>query len=177
MLVNVPRLDALLERHADALGRDFLAYRNHSYRVANFHYLLDAEGAIDLDKLAVAAAYHDLGIWTAQTFDYLEPSTALATAYLAEIGKSEWTVEVAAMIGNHHKLTRCRPPLPASAETFRRADWVDVSRGRLRFGLERCAVVDVLALFPNAGFHRVLARLTLQHLLRHPLRPLPMFRW
>lgn len=177
MLVNVPRLDALLERHADALGADFPAYRNHSYRVANFHHLLAADTPIDLDLLAVAAAYHDLGIWTARTFDYLQPSIALATAYLAEIGRSEWSGEVAAMIDNHHKLTRCRPPLPPSAETFRRADWVDVSRGRLRFGLARCAVRDVLALFPNAGFHRTLARLSGQRLLRHPWRPLPMLRW
>ena len=175
MLVNVPRLDALLERHADALGPDFAAYRNHTYRVANFHLLLDAGG--DLDKLAIAAAYHDLGIWTAGTFDYLAPSVALATAYLAEIGRDEWAGEVAAMIDNHHKFTRCRGNVPASAETFRRADWIDVSRGRLRFGLARCEVVDVLALFPNAGFHRLLARLSLRRLVRHPLRPLPMFRW
>lgn len=175
MLVNVPRLDALLDRHADALGADFAAYRNHTYRVANFHFLLDAAG--DLDKLAIAAAYHDLGIWTARTFDYLAPSIALATAYLDEIGKAEWGSEVAAMIDNHHKVTRCRAGVPASAETFRRADWIDVSLGRLRFGLARCAVVDVLRLFPNAGFHRRLARLSLQRLVRHPLRPLPMFRW
>ena len=175
MLVNVPRLDALLERHADALGADYAAYRNHSYRVANFHFLLDADG--DLDKLAIAAAYHDLGIWTAGTFDYLAPSIALATAYLDEIGKAEWGGEVAAMIDNHHKLTRCHADVPASAETFRRADWIDVSLGHLRFGLARCAVVDVLRLFPNAGFHRLLARLSLRRLVRHPLRPLPMFRW
>lgn len=176
MLVNVPRLDALLERHADALGADFVAYRNHTYRVANFYCLLDADDATDLDKLAVAAACHDLGIWTAHTLDYLAPSVALATAYLAEIGKTEWGVEVAAMVDNHHKLTRCGGDVPPSAETFRRADWIDVSRGRLRFGLARCAVVDVLALFPNAGFHRLLARLSLRRLARHPLRPLPMFR-
>lgn len=177
MLVNVPRLDALLERHADALGADFAAYRNHTYRVANFHCLLDVGDATDLDKLAIAAAYHDLGIWTARSFDYLAPSIALAMAYLDEIGKAQWSGEVAAMIDNHHKLTRCRAGVPVSAETFRRADWIDVSLGRLRFGLARCAVVEVLRLFPNAGFHRLLLRLSLRRLARHPLRPLPMFRW
>ena len=176
MLVNVPTLDTLLERHAGALGADYTAYRNHTYRVANFHCLLDTAG-VDLDKLAIAAAYHDLGIWTARSFDYLAPSIALATAYLDEIGKAEWGGEVAAMIDNHHKLKRCGADVPPSAETFRRADWIDVSRGHLRFGLARCAVGDVLRLFPNAGFHRLLAGLSLRRLVRHPLRPLPMFRW
>lgn len=177
MLVNVPRLDTLLERHADALGADYAAYRNHTYRVANFHCLLDAGDATDVDKLAIAAACHDLGIWTARTFDYLAPSTALARAYLDEIGHADWADEIVAMIDNHHKLTRCAASLPASAETFRRADWIDVSRGRLRFGLARCAIDGVMTLFPNAGFHRLLFALSVRRLLRHPLRPLPMFRW
>jgi hypothetical protein len=180
MLVNVPQLDVLLERHAAALGADFTAYRNHTYRIANFHCLLDAAGSgidVDLDKLAIAAAYHDLGIWTGRSLDYLAPSVALATAYLDEIGRAEWRGEITAMIDNHHKLTRCRAGVPASAETFRRADWIDLSLGRLRFGLARCAVADVLQLFPNAGFHRLLLRLSLRRIARHPLRPLPMLRW
>lgn len=177
MLVNLPRLDALLERHADALGADFHAYRHHAYRVANFHCLLCVDEPPDLDKLAIAVAFHDVGIWTAHTFDYLPPSLALASAYLAEIDRGEWEQEIAEMIRNHHKLTRCPTGLPASVECFRRADWVDVSRGVLRFGLGDCDVAQVMALFPNAGFHRLLARLTLRRMLRHPLRPLPMFRW
>lgn len=177
MLVNVPRLDALLEQHAHALGSDFTAYRHHAYRVANFYCLLHTQSKPDLDKLAIAVAFHDLGIWTAHSFDYLPPSRALAAEHLHDIGHPEWQREIIEMIENHHKLRRCSPALPASVEIFRRADWVDVSRGRLRFGLARCEVAQVMALFPNAGFHRLLARLTLRHWLRHPLRPLPMFHW
>lgn len=177
MLVNVPRLDALLERHAQALGADFDAYRNHAYRVTNFYCLLSVEAEPDLDKLAIAVAFHDLGIWTARTFDYLPPSLALASQHLDDIDRRQWQPEIADMIANHHKLTACSPGLPASAETFRRADWVDVSRGVLRYGLSAADVAQVMALFPHRGFHRLLLKLTLRRWLRHPLSPLPMFRW
>lgn len=176
MLVNVPCLDALLERHVDALGADFEAYRNHTYRVVNFHSLLVSGEAFELDKVVIAAAYHDIGIWTAGTFDYLPPSLLLATAYLVEIDRAAWSEEIAAMIRNHHKLTQCRG-LPPSVELFRRADWVDVSMGWIRFGLSRHAVAQVMAYFPDAGFHRLLLKLFLLRLMRHPLNPLPMFRW
>lgn len=176
MLVNVPCLDALLDRHADPLGASFRAYRNHAYRVVNFHCLLSKD-AVDLEKLAIAAAYHDLGIWSANTFDYLAPSIAMANAYLEETGRLEWSGEIAAMIDHHHKLTSCDPHGHASAETFRRADWVDVSKGRIRFGLQRCVVSSVMDMFPGHGFHRLLLKLAMKRMLTHPLNPLPMLRW
>lgn len=176
MLVNIPCLDALLDRHADPLGAAFNAYRNHAYRVVNFHCLLGGED-IDLEKLSIAAAFHDLGIWSAGTFDYLAPSIAMANAYLEEIGRTEWAGEIAAMIDHHHKLTPCDPRERASVETFRRADWVDVSRGHLRFGLKRRVVASVMDMFPGFGFHRLLLKLSLKRMITHPFSPLPMLRW
>lgn len=176
MLVNVPCLDALLDRHAEPLGASFSAYRNHAYRVLNFHCLLSRD-PVDLDKLAIAAAYHDLGIWSAGTFDYLPPSIAMANAYLQETGRTDWSDEITAMIDHHHKVTACGPRERASVETFRRADWVDVSKGALRFGLQRCVVSSVMTMFPGFGFHRLLLKLSIKRMLRHPLNPLPMLRW
>ena len=43
-----------------------------------------------IEKIAVATAFHDLGIWTDGTFDYLQPSVRLASAYLAGAAKPEW---------------------------------------------------------------------------------------
>jgi HD superfamily phosphodiesterase len=37
-----------------------------------------AGGRGDLEKIAAAAVFHDLGIWTDRTFDYIAPSIALA---------------------------------------------------------------------------------------------------
>ncbi len=176
MLVNFPCLDDLLERHAEPLGTKFSAYRNHAYRVVNFHCLLSRD-PVDLDKLAVAAAHHDLGIWTAGTFDYLAPSIAMANDYLAATGRLAWSEEIAGMIDHHHKVTSLRGHEYSSAETFRRADWIDVSKGRVRFGLERCVVASVMDMFPGHGFHRLLLKLSLKRMLTHPLNPLPMLRW
>jgi putative acetyltransferase len=61
--------------HREALGHDLPAYENHVVRVLRFVAALGGELS---EPLVVAAAFHDLGIWTARTFDYLEPSVELA---------------------------------------------------------------------------------------------------
>ncbi|WP_057657661.1 hypothetical protein [Pseudoxanthomonas dokdonensis] len=176
MVINVPRLEAILGDHADALGTSFEGYRNHVYRVLNFHLLLSDGRSPDLDRLAIAAAHHDLGIWTAGTLDYVGPSIALAAAYLERAGLQSWKTEVGAMIQHHHQLSACPASVAREVELFRRADWIDVTMGARRFGLPRRAVKQVRAVFPDAGFHRRLTKLVLMRFMRHPLNPLPMVR-
>ncbi len=168
-------VDRILEEHAADLGKDLAGYGNHARRVARFCLALHPDGAETPAKVAVAAAFHDLGIWTADTLAYLEPSADLARAWLERESRDAWIDEVCAMIDLHHKL---RPvagrPL---VEAFRRADLVDVSLGSVRAGLPRSLVRDVRAALPNAGFHARLTRLALAWIPRHPLRPLPFLRW
>ena len=106
MLTALPTLDALLAAHAGSLGEDATGYRHHAYRVANFYWLLAPGDADALEKLSIAVAFHDLGIWTAGTFDYLPPSRVLARDYLHQTGKAAWMVDVDAMIECHHKVMR-----------------------------------------------------------------------
>ena len=177
VLNHVPLLDELLDGYASAIGRDFTAYRNHTYRVVNFCVALsEGEPEIIQQKAAIAAAFHDLGIWTDATFDYLPPSERLAQTYLAASGNAAWEPEIRDMIHYHHKITRYARRPDNLVETFREADWVDVSRGLLRFGLPRRFPHDVFAAFPNAGFHRKLVQLSAGRFVRHPLNPLPMFK-
>ena len=61
-------------------------------------------------------------------------------------------------------------------ESFRRADWIDVSRGLRTFGVPRPFIASLFSAWPSAGFHRRLVELTLDRLWRHPLSPLPMVR-
>ena len=177
MLTALPTLDALLAAHAGSLGEDATGYHHHAYRVANFYWQLAPGDADALEKLSIAVAFHDLGIWTAGTFDYLPPSRVLARDYLHQRGKAAWMVDVDAMIECHHKVMRTPVGTSPAVEAFRRADWIDVSLGVVRFGLSRDVVHEVRARFPDAGFHRGLLQLTLQRLYRHPLSPLPMMRW
>ena len=171
-----PVVDAVMERFSDALGSDRTAYFHHVVRVLNFYRALSQDDDCP-EVVAVAGAFHDLGIWTAGTFDYLAPSVRLVAAYLESEGRGAASPEVQAIIEHHHKLTRYRGPFERTVETFRRADLIDVSLGLVRFGLPSSQVREVRRAFPNAGFHRRLLALTGRQFLRDPLHPLPMIRW
>ena len=163
--------DAILDRWKGELGNDAPAYRNHVHRVIDFCSALH-EG--DREKIVIAACFHDLGIWTARTWDYLDPSITLATNYLREQGLAQWTDEIALVIGMHHRIRRHDDPL---VEAFRRSDLVDVSLGLVRFGLPCALVRDVRARHANAGFHKRLVQLACGWWVRHPLHPLPVLKW
>lgn len=172
-----PSVDGILASWRRELGDDFDGYRNHVHRVVRFALALRGCTPEERDLVVLAACFHDLGIWTAGTFDYLPPSVALARRYLERVGRAADAPLVVEMIERHHQLRRhcdARQPL---VEVFRRADLVDLSLGRVRFGLPRHEVAAVRAAFANAGFHRTLLRLTARRWLRHPLSPLPMLRW
>ena len=169
-------IDDVLAAWREALGDDGAGYVGHVYRMFNFARALVADPSRD-DTLAVAAAFHDLGIWSDGTFDYLEPSAERASAYLAERRPDLDAPEVARLILLHHKLTRCPPDAGPLAEAFRRADLIDLSLGAVRFGLPREYVEEARAAFPNAGFHRGLLRVGAGWAARHPSRPLPMVKW
>ncbi len=176
ILTELAAVDGLLRAHAAALGPDFTAYRNHAHRVVS---LCVAQRALDpdqLEKVAIAAVFHDLGIWTDGTFDYLPPSVRLARGWLGERGRSDWAPEISEMILEHHKLSRYRRDPLGLVETFRRADWVDVSRGLFTFGLPRAQVREIFARWPSAGFHVRLVQLGLTRLGTHPWSPLPMVK-
>lgn len=167
-------VDDVLATFQEALGRDATAYRGHVYRTLNFARALAGTPS---DALAVAAVFHDLGIWSDGTFDYIDPSAARAASYLAGRPGAIDAAEVDRMIRLHHKLRPCPGDAGPLAEAFRRADLVDVSLGAIRFGLPRAFVTEVRAAFPNAGFHRCLARVGARWIVRHPARPLPMLQW
>src|SRR6266852_341521 len=93
LLTHIPTIDDVLDGHASALGTDLVAYRNHVYRVFNLCVAI-AEDRAEVEKIAVAAVFHDLGIWTNKTFDYIAPSVALAHQYLVAHGRADWIAEI-----------------------------------------------------------------------------------
>ena len=177
LLTSLPTVDEILNAHASELGHDFTAYRNHVYRVVNLCLAMVRDSRVDVEKIAVAAVFHDLGIWTNHTFDYIAPSVALAREHLAARRMADWIPDIEAMIVDHHKVTASHANAQSLVEAFRRADWIDVTRGVRRFGLPRTFIAAVDAAWPNAGFHRRLVHLTIDRLLKHPLTPLPMVKW
>jgi len=177
LVTNLAIVEEVLEIHASQVGHDRTAYRNHVYRVANLSVAIAGDARFDLEKVAIAAVFHDLGIWTNNTFDYIAPSVALAREYLEGRGMSDWSPVIEAMIADHHKVTSSRANPHLLVESFRRADWVDVTFGLRTFGLPRRYIAAVKAAWPDAGFHRRLVELTIDRWSKHPLSPLPMVKW
>lgn len=80
------------------------------------------------------------------------------------------------MIEQHHKIRKYKVNSCWLVEPFRKADWIDVSKGRLKYGLPSFYIAEILETFPNAGFHNRLIELTMRRLKTHPFSPLPMMR-
>ena len=175
LLTSVPTIDQVLHAHASDLGPDFVAYRNHVYRVVNLCAAM-VNDRVGLEKIAIAAVFHDLGIWTNKTFDYIAPSIALAREYLTAHGRAACIADIEGMIADHHKITPAHASRDSLVEPFRRADWIDVTRGLRTFGLPRSSIRPVLAEWPSAGFHWRLVQFTLERFRTHPLTPLPMVK-
>ena len=168
-------IEQILQYYKEYLQKDFEKYRNHVYRVYLLCTALDTDPG-KKDKYAIASVFHDLGIWTNKTFDYLEPSISLANDYLSKQNKSAWQTEIRLMIDMHHKMTRYNGEFEETVEVFRKADWIDVSKGFVRFGLDKGKIRQVTRQFPTKGFHRFLLKKTFINFLSHPFNPLPMFK-
>lgn len=174
---NLEHIDGILSGWKSTIGEEYQGYRNHVARVVNFCLYLHPCSAEELRKIEVAACFHDIGIWTANTFDYLPPSILSAKDYLVTHGLEDWTREIEQMILLHHKIRPVGDSDSQLVELFRQADLVDFSLGMIRHGVPADAVSSAKAKYPNAGFHKCLLRRAFPRLLRHPLNPLPMVKW
>jgi hypothetical protein len=167
-------IEALFATYSDVLGNDMEKYKNHVYRIFNYSlYLSKNEEA---EKYAIAAFFHDIGIWTNHTFDYLHPSIELAKKHLLQIQKNSWSEEIVLMIDQHHKISSYKGNFATTVEIFRKADWTDVSLGIIHFEVPAAFIQQVKTQFPYKGFHFFLIKLFFKNLLQHPLKPLPMFK-
>ncbi|MDD7812286.1 HD family phosphohydrolase [Mycobacterium sp. CSUR Q5927] len=154
---NVPLAEEILESHrhrahGDDIGWD--AYKAHVYRIFNFARALTPESPDRDEKLAIAAAFHDLAAF--DTIDYLVPSIEAQDAWLQETGREAWSNELALIVAQHHRLAgygSSRPYAPL-VEAVRRADLVDVSQGLIRFGLPRSYVSEVRGAFDAGVFFK-----------------------
>ena len=100
---NTERIDQILSSWQDLIGSDFAGYRNHVVRMATFCLMLKECTLEEQQKIEIAACFHDIGIWTENTLDYLEPSIPPAKEYLKENGLTDWEEEITLMILYHHK--------------------------------------------------------------------------
>ena len=172
---KLPEVDEIIDAQEAFLDVSLAGYRNHVHRMINFCLAFGDLSADEEEKIVLAGCFHDIGIWSAKTFDYLPPSIDAAVDHMKKTARSEWCGHISQMIGEHHKLRRFRAdPL---TETFRKGDLVDFSLGIIKFGLDASFVKDIRSAFPNLGFHSGLVRLAARWICRHPLDPIPVLRW
>ena len=174
---SIPLLEEILGQWKKELGEDYTPYRNHVYRMIHFCFALHDCNEEERRKIVIAGCFHDLGIWSDGTVDYLPPSVVRARDYLKANGLEAWSEEIELMIDMHHKLRQYRDVRYPLAEVFRKADLVDVSLGLVKFGVPGSTVKSVQAQFPNAGFHKRLMRLAGEWFGQHPLSPPPFLKW
>jgi len=171
-------IEDILAGYKNVLGRDHRPYKNHINRIVSYCYLLQNDlDSKQKEKIIIAACFHDLGIWTDKTFNYLAPSIRLVKTYLKQLNLQSLFCEIELMIKFHHKL---RPYVDEDfplVDLFRKADWIDVSHGMLKFGLASEKISYIQQKYPNVGFHKRLVQLTIRELFHNPLKPLPMFKW
>ncbi len=173
---NILIISNILEKYSTDLGSDFILYKNHVLRLLNYYHILAKVDEIP-QQVLIAAAFHDLGIWTAKTFDYLEPSVQLVREYLEFKNQNNFALEVETIILQHHKIREYSGNFKSTVELFRKADLIDVSLGCIKFGIPKTFIHEIKSAFPNAGFHRKLTFLMARQFVRTPLHPLPMVRW
>jgi hypothetical protein len=173
-IITNDTIDCILNTYRSELGENYVPYRNHVYRVYNFA-LTRLDPNEDLEKLSIATAFHDIGIWTNKTFDYLKPSAELAREYCRKqnISSSD-TNEVEMMIYNHHKLGTVESSV--LAEIFREADLIDLTLGLVPKGRKKEEIRLIRSLFPNKGFHLFLIKLFAKNLIVNPTHPFPIFK-
>ena len=169
-------IDELFDEWKSTLGRDYLAYRCHAYRVFNLSCASIRAQGEEKEKLAMAAAFHDIGIWLDHTFDYLGPSVQRATDYLSIHGRVSWSEVISQIINQHHTVFPWHGPQQHLVESFRKADWFDVCLFSLPNNFEPSFLRQVLHAFPRNGFHIRLVQIALQWCCRHPFNPLPMVK-
>ncbi len=174
---NVPLLEDILLPWKEQIGEDYPGYRGHVYRMWNYCLALRPCSDEEKKKLAITACFHDLGLWSDHTVDYIPPSIAQLKRYLDQPGLGHWADEMCLMVAMHHKVRRYDGPHSALVELFRRGDLVDFSLGLVTFGLPRSTIRDVKAAIPNNGFHRFLMKGAKEWFLQHPFSLPPFIRW
>lgn len=163
----------ILHKHTTELGQDYEAYHNHAQRVYYYGitFLLMRENT----KLAIAAAFHDLDIWTGKSMDYIPGSVTLARRYLESSDFGILADEVGFIIKKHHKLRPIKGNI--EAEAFRKADLTDLSRGHIRYNLPESIISETERKYPRLGFTKLIIKKSLGYACLNPSRPFPMIKW
>ena len=146
-----------LDEFKDLIGSDFPGYRGHIYRVLTYamHYL--ENDTKYLDEIAVGLVYHDIGLWTAKTLSYVDPSCNLARSKLSKEFSAESLQIIHDVIYWHHKVNTFHGAHESVVDAVRKAYWIDATKGILNQGMPTTHILQFESTIANNGFHQTLA--------------------
>ncbi|WP_078354016.1 hypothetical protein [Mycobacteroides chelonae] len=173
-----PLIDSILAEHratwseGDEIG--WQGYSNHAQRVYIFAHHLAAPQPDAEEKIAIAAAFHDIAVF--RTLNYLVQNNQALKVWLDNHGKPEWYREIALAMSMHHRIRPYRGESAWLVEAIRRADWVECTAGRLHPGIPLDLVRRAQRELPTKQFATRSGLRIIAHALTHPLDPIPFTR-
>ncbi len=166
------QMDYILAHYRTQIGTDFERYNGHCYRVLNYVNLFGLEKE-ELYAASVIIPFHDLGIWTHHSMDYLDNSVREAKRFFHEKNMGVEDELIDSMILDHHKMTSTKSSL---AEKLRKADLMDLSFGFIHFGRPGSQLKAIKSAFPSHGFQWDIYRKVTGYAVRHLGNPFPMMK-
>lgn len=104
------------------------------------------------DQVGNCTCFHDIGLWSAHTVDYIPPSVSEVKGTYPGAGRNEWSEEIGLMVEMHHKVRTYKTERYPLVGLFRKGDLVDFSLGLFKFGIPPAYVREVKKAIPNNGF-------------------------
>lgn len=152
------QVEKLLTKYTNALGDDYDSYKAHIYRVLTYsiHFL---EGdTSNLNIIASALVFHDIGLWADKQLGYIKPSCKRAKAILKTQSFTPRQISLAQdIIYWHHKFTDYEsddPYFDRIINAVRKADWIDATGGLIKHGMPASHINKVNKAIPVDGFHQ-----------------------
>ncbi|MDJ0511019.1 MAG: hypothetical protein QNJ64_17450 [Crocosphaera sp.] len=174
---NNPLIEEILLQWKECIGDNYDGYRGHVYRMYNFCLVQHDCSEEEKQKIAIAACFHDIGLWSAHTADYIPPSVVEVKKYLSQQKLEQWSEEIGLMVEFHHKVRPYKDEKYPLVEVFRKGDLVDFSFGIFNYGVPTDYVRNVKRIIPNAGFHKFLFKGAIEWFSKHPFSAPPFMKW
>jgi len=181
IITKSEKLDLYLSEYKSLIGDDFAGYRGHLYRVLNYTLYFLNYDETNRDIIEFALVHHDIGLWSDQELAYLEPSIERAKQMNADKKLGYDDNLVFDLIFNHHKVTSYKKKNAPLVNAFRKADWIDATKGRITKGMPLEFIHCVNGKIPANGFYDTLDRLgselSGQKKLRMMMKFMKVFKW
>lgn len=147
-------IDQITAYFREELGDNLPRFKNHAMRVYYLCNMMHSGElkAEDKEDLALASAFHGLSDWVKDE-NYTKDHWVLVIEYLASNDLLDRADSIRSLTVQLKKNITVKSSGSGLRELFRRAYWIDITRGRQSFGIPLTAYHRLLKKFPSRGFH------------------------